>query len=96
MKKLMRLGLGLAASVFALVVHAELTIEITRGVDDPTRIAVVPFDQSSGGINEDIAAIVGADLQRSGQFEPLPRASMYRKRAPDRRSQCSSKTKQQK
>ncbi|WP_049722079.1 Tol-Pal system beta propeller repeat protein TolB [Gilvimarinus polysaccharolyticus] len=56
---------------------AQLTIEITQGVDNPTRIAVVPMGWSgSTPLPEDIAQIVAADLQRSGQFDPVPRTSM--------------------
>lgn len=53
-------------------VHAELVIPIVEGVDNPTVIAVVPFaDASSSPLSEDVAAIVSADLYRSGQFRPL-------------------------
>lgn len=53
---------------------AELTIEITQGVNDPTPIAIVPF----GGDKtpENIASIVSADLQRSGLFRPIPPRDM--------------------
>ncbi|WP_425428386.1 Tol-Pal system beta propeller repeat protein TolB [Agarilytica rhodophyticola] len=56
------------------VLHAELTIEITQGVNDPTPIAVVPM----GGVKvpENISNIVSADLQRSGLFRPIPRGDM--------------------
>ncbi len=56
--------------------RAELTIEITKGVDNPTSIAVVPF-KTPGGLPEDVAQIAAADLQRSGQFAPIPRGNMY-------------------
>lgn len=57
--------------------YAELTIEITQGVDNPTRVAVVPFGwQGVGSLPEDIAEIVAADLMRSGQFVALGRTSM--------------------
>lgn len=56
---------------------AELTIEITSGNDNPTRIAIVPFGWSGAvGSNEDMAGIVEADLQRSGLFRPLARSNM--------------------
>ena len=55
---------------------AELAIEVTQGIDNPTRIAVVPFSQGRL-IDDDMAAIVAADLERSGQFDPLARSSMY-------------------
>lgn len=56
---------------------AELVIEITRGVDNPTRIAVVPFG-TPPGLNppEAIDAIVSADLERSGLFDPLAVSEM--------------------
>ena len=57
--------------------HAELTIEITQGRDNPTSIAVVPFAwQGSGLLPENVSAIVESDLYRSGQFAPLPRGDM--------------------
>lgn len=57
--------------------HAQLTIEITQGVDNPTRIAVVPMGWSgSQPLPEDVSRIISADLQRSGQFDPIPRTSM--------------------
>lgn len=57
--------------------RAELTIEITQGIDNPTPIAIVPFSwQGSGAPQEDIASIVEADLYHSGQFRPLSRSDM--------------------
>jgi TolB protein len=50
---------------------AQLTIDITRGVDRPLPIAIVPFGTTSA-VPVNIAAIVSADLQRSGRLEPLP------------------------
>lgn len=56
---------------------AQLTIQITKGRDNPVPIAVVPFGTDQvGALPEDVAAIVGADLQRSGQFTPLARGNM--------------------
>jgi TolB protein len=49
----------------------ELTIEITKGVrSNATPIAVVPFG-AQGPVPQNIAAIIGEDLRRSGRFEPL-------------------------
>ncbi|MEE4108716.1 MAG: Tol-Pal system beta propeller repeat protein TolB [Halieaceae bacterium] len=57
--------------------RAQLVIEITQGVDDPTPIAVVPFAwEGAGAAPEDLAQVVQDDLERSGQFEPVPRADM--------------------
>ena len=44
---------------------AQLTIEITQGADDPTAIAIVPFEwRGRGRLDEDIPAIVSGDRQR--------------------------------
>ncbi|GEK46644.1 Tol-Pal system beta propeller repeat protein TolB [Halomonas pacifica] len=70
------LGLWLAACLLLFVQQAQanLTIEITRGSDRAIPIAIVPF--AGEGLPEDLARIVSDDLERSGQFEPLPRDSM--------------------
>ncbi len=61
----------------ALAARAELVIEITRGVDNPTPIAVSPFGWTGpGAAPEDFAAIIDGDLTRSGQFAPVARADM--------------------
>ena len=74
------LGLALFHVMFlavSLSTRAELVIEITQGVDDPTAIAVVPFAwQGSGAAPEDIATVVQNDLERSGQFAPVDRRDM--------------------
>lgn len=56
--------------------RAELTVEITQGTDNPTAIAIVPVSWSGTALDEDVAKIVSADLQRSGQFRPIPRGDM--------------------
>ncbi len=54
-----------------------LTIEITQGTEGALPIAVVPFGWSGpGAVPEDLAAIVGADLSRSGRFRVLDRADL--------------------
>jgi TolB protein len=61
----------------APLARAQLVIEITQGVDDPTPIAVVPFAwDGAGTAPEDIAQVVHDDLVRSGQFAPVDRADM--------------------
>ena len=48
-------------------VRAELSIQITQGIDNPIHIAVVPFSwEGSGVLDEDIGEIVTADLQQVG------------------------------
>jgi TolB protein len=59
------------------VARAELVIEITQGVDDPTAIAIVPFAwHGAGSAPTDIAGVVDSDLARSGQFAPVNRNDM--------------------
>ena len=74
------LSLALFNVLFVLLsfsARAELVIEITQGVDDPTAIAVVPFAwQGTGAAPEDISAVVQSDLERSGQFSPVDRRDM--------------------
>lgn len=63
--------------LISLGARAQLTIEITQGVDNPTRIAVAPLELAGGGnLPEDLAGIVEDDLRRSGQFSPVPRENM--------------------
>lgn len=53
--------------------HAVLTIEITQGSEDAQAIAVVPFEWLGKGTPPtSLKNIIAADLQRSGQFSPLP------------------------
>ena len=65
-----RLILAIVPLLFALAAlrRAELTIEITQGMDNPTAIAVVPFAwQGPGAAPEDVAEVVdvGSGAQRS-------------------------------
>ncbi len=77
MKRLSRALVASLLLVVALGARAELVIEITQGVDNPTAIAVVPFGWSGTGTPpEDISAVVNSDLARSGQFEPVDRSDM--------------------
>ncbi len=59
------------------LVAQELTIKIDRGLASALPIAVVPFATvGETGSVPDVAAIVSADLARSGQFAPMPAADM--------------------
>ncbi|MFP4263501.1 MAG: Tol-Pal system beta propeller repeat protein TolB [Halomonas sp.] len=75
MKPLMTAWLTAALLLVSQLAQADLTIEITRGNESATPIAVVPF---AGGddLPEDVAQVVDDDLERSGYFEPLPRRQM--------------------
>ncbi len=56
--------------------HAILTIEITQGASGGMPIAVVPFGwQGSFKPQQDVAAIIEADLARSGRFSPITKAN---------------------
>lgn len=57
------------------VAKAELIIEITEGVDNPTKIAVSPFG-GNPGLPEDLSLIISKDLKQSGLFNPTPRERM--------------------
>lgn len=70
--------LGALAAMAALLAWPGQALEkiiIDQGYDDPTRIAVVPFE---GGVigDDDIADIIAFDLARSGQFDALPAENM--------------------
>lgn len=63
-------------SLTVLSARAELTIEITHGVDNPTVIAVSPIESGQRILPEDISQIVSADLERSGLFQAIDRSNM--------------------
>ena len=68
----------LIISIFSIDrAQGQLTIEITQGRDDPTSIAIVPFDWRVGGVSaEDVGTIIEANLERTGQFSPVSRDDM--------------------
>lgn len=65
----------LALALAACRADANLFIEINRGNNNPAPIAIVPF-ANANGLPEDIQRIVAADLERSGFFQPIPKADM--------------------
>ena len=64
--------------LFSNSITAEnLTIQVTRGVRNPTPIAIVPFSWNGAGFSGDqIAEIASSDLYRSGQFAPIAKNNM--------------------
>ena len=69
--------LGAVICLCSWPVNAELSIQITQGVDNPIPIAVVPFSNESGGFfSEDVSQIVINDLEQVGEFRALSRANM--------------------
>ncbi|MDB2533819.1 Tol-Pal system beta propeller repeat protein TolB [Porticoccaceae bacterium] len=55
---------------------SELVIRVTQGNDKPTIVAVSPIALNGIAVKQDIAAIVEADLERSGLFRATPRRDM--------------------
>ena len=64
------------AIFFASSAAAELVIKVTEGNDQPTVIALSPFNLNGIKINENISDIVAADLRRSGLFRLTPQRDM--------------------
>lgn len=58
------------------VAQAQLTIQISSGTDNPTRIAVVPMGTGGLRLSEDISQIISNDLEFTGQFASIPRRDM--------------------
>ncbi|MGB0664122.1 MAG: Tol-Pal system beta propeller repeat protein TolB [Pontibacterium sp.] len=68
---------AMVLGLFTQMARAELTIEITEGIDKPTAIAVVPFSWAGGfGLEAEPAAVIGNDLARSGLFAVMNPANM--------------------
>lgn len=78
MQKLVKALILTIYSVFmSVAAQAELSIQITQGVDNPIPIAVVPFSwEGSGVLSEDVAQIVINDLEQVGEFRALSRSNM--------------------
>ena len=77
MKVLSSVLLSVVLAMVASIAQAQLTIEISQGMDNPTAIAIAPFAwQGNGAPPEDVAAVVDSDLARSGQFVPIARTDM--------------------
>ncbi|MBL8835256.1 MAG: Tol-Pal system protein TolB [Alphaproteobacteria bacterium] len=69
---------GLASATALRPAQAQLRIDITRGRVEPMPIAVSPFFAAQEGerqYGDNIPQVVADDLERSGLFRPLPRAS---------------------
>lgn len=74
LKRIIFIGLLLQ---FTLPASAELRIEITKGVDNAVRVAVVPFAwRGKRKPPIDVGDVVSSDLGLSGRFEALPTSQM--------------------
>ena len=67
---------GVLLGLISLATRAELTVQITQGVEGGIPIAVVPFGGQQGLGSENIGSIVSADLARSGRFKTLSEDAM--------------------
>jgi len=75
-RTLMAVALCLLGLV-SFAAHGELSIQITKGVDNPIPIAIVPFSwEGSGVLSEDVTQIVLNDLEQVGEFRALSRSNM--------------------
>ncbi|MEZ5564892.1 MAG: Tol-Pal system beta propeller repeat protein TolB [Gammaproteobacteria bacterium] len=73
--------LAVLGTLTAGPVRAELQIQITEGVDKAIPVAVVPFGWQGSGTPPplDAAAIIAADLARSGRYAPMDRQDMLQR-----------------
>ncbi len=62
--------------VWPLSAAADLTIEITQGMEGAVPIAIVPFGGQDAAVPEDVSQIVADDLRRSGRFAPVPERNL--------------------
>ena len=63
--------------LFSIGGHAELRIEITQGVDNAVRVAVIPFAwRGRRGPPLAVEEVISSDLGLSGRFEALPTQQM--------------------
>lgn len=77
MVKAWRLWGAALAMLAATTAHAQLQIDITRGVTDPVPVAVVPFSVAPPLANLlDVALVIERDLASSGRFAAVARAAM--------------------
>ncbi len=73
-RKVLLIGL---VSFYLPICHAEMTIEITEGIESALPISIVPFGmQGASGVPVDVSFVVDADLARSGYFKTLDKQSM--------------------
>ena len=54
--------------IFSNFLHAELILEITQGIDNPYRVALVQFEGNEN-ISKDINEVIRNNLTRSGEFK---------------------------
>ena len=73
-RALLALALIFGLTAAPLAAHAELKIDISRGVTDPIPVAITDFYSADGGgaqIGRDISSVIVSNLERSGLFRQL-------------------------
>ncbi len=81
MSRILAIGL-LCLGVLAVPAYAQLEIDITHGAPDPVPVAIPDFLSSNpqtDQIAKDMAAVISADLERSGLFKVLDQSSYIEK-----------------
>ncbi len=72
-----RVWIAVVLAVVTVDAAAQLNIRVTRGVDRPIPIAIVPFGwQGQGQAPYDVSGVITADLGNSGRFGPMDTADM--------------------
>ncbi len=81
MRSVLVVTAALAALASALPSRAQVIIDIIDGEVRRTPVAVVPFGWSGQDAEApvDVAAVISADLYRSGRFDPRPEEDMLQK-----------------
>lgn len=78
MKKFLTFIFAFTVLLHAASAHAELKVDITRGVADPIPIAITDFyakNPAQTQAGQEIAEIIRNNLKRSGLFEPIDQAA---------------------
>jgi TolB protein len=84
MRHFLNITLALSLLLFASSSQAELTIEVVSGIDQQTRIAIVPFEWKGSGLAPtEFDQIISNDLQLSGLFESISPGNMLSFPSPD-------------
>jgi TolB protein len=84
MRHFLNITLALSLLLFASSSQAELTIEVVSGIDQQTRIAIVPFEWKGNGLAPtEFDQIISNDLQLSGLFENISPGNMLSFPSPD-------------
>lgn len=77
MPRVFRTAFFMALLVAGTNAHAQLQIDITKGVTDPIPVGVAPFARAAGVDGAvDVASIIDRDLASTGRFKGIARASM--------------------